>query len=327
MTTKARQSGGRTDTDAAEETTEGTAPEAATTAAEGTTEGTAPEATTEAATPEASTEGTDSAVATGEVTNLVQQAQADQGQQGKPTRNKYPKGMVRAETGLSPEPWKEGDPVLAPPIESDGERSGAPLEIGLDASGKLRNREGAVPAAAHGDAEGNGRPVNMDEQSTRERGGNAEYGAALIGDGTGVVGTGTFRDAPDVEQPEYPSSTITRSSSNAVPMEPKDVIHATQPEHGYVQTSTDPIAAAAAVFSLAGDDTIDLQDQQGNSVKPSEFFEVPEGPMGRTYRRVKYRVSELYSVQRTKTASKRLLFIDGQLVPVDQAELLIVLHG
>jgi len=248
--------------------------------------------------------------------------------QGTPVPAEVDRGMVLPETGLSPAAFTGGQPATAA-TDYDPERNGKPLSVGTDTTGELRRVEGAVPTAAHGRAEGNGLATNMiAAQTSREAGGNGAPAAQLVGSGVrGENGVGTLDAAPDVELPQYPSTLLTRSSSEAAPVEPPDVTHVTEPKLGYVETSTDPIAAAAAVQSHVGDVTVKLVGPDGSEVKPSEFFEVPDDPRARTLRIVKHRVSEVFTVRQVKTPSRRLLFTAGQEVPVQMANTLIELHG
>ena len=252
---------------------------------------------------------------------------------GDPVPAEVDRAMVRDETGLSPEPFvmgSEGEAVATAPT-GDDPRNGAPTAIGSDRSGAMRAADPAVPTAPTGGDARNGAPVNMAGQldTTGELRGR-DAAAKLVGSGVrGEQGVGTLdRDLPADERPTYPSTTLTRATPDAAPMEPDDVKRATEPKLGDVQTSTDPIAAAAAIQSQAGDDTVDLLDAKtGQPVKPSEFFEVPDGLAARTLMRVNRRVVEVYTIRHTKSPNQRLLFTEGQLVPVGIAQTLITLHG
>lgn len=246
---------------------------------------------------------------------------------GEPQPAKVDKGMARPETGVAPEAFAGGDADTA--AYGDNERNGKATGIPTDTSGELRHREGAIPTAAHGGTERNGLAVDMIEgQTSKEFGGNGDPEAKLLNDGVRAeVGAGTGTDAPKDERPQYPSTLLTRSSSSAAPSEPKDVKLATQPRLGDPQTSTDPTMASAMMPSMPGDVTVKLVNQAGDEVTPSDFFEVPEGVQGRSFRRVKHRVSEVFTVRKVKTPSRRLLFTEGQLVPVEVAQTLIELHG
>jgi hypothetical protein len=248
---------------------------------------------------------------------------------GDPVPERVDKSMVNEETGLSPE--VASDAFVLTAATGDTERNGRPVGIPTDTSGELRRADGAVPTAAFGQDPRNGHLTGMAArgQLSQEFGGNGDSPARLAGDGVRAeVGVGTAN--PDIgpdERPTYPSTTLTRKSPDAAPMEPEDVKYATQPKLGDVQGSLDPTMAAAQMPSMAGDVTGKLVNQRGNAVKPSNFFEVPEGPQARTFRRVKYRVSEVYTVRHVATPSRRLLFTEGQMVDVDVAETLIRLHG
>lgn len=248
---------------------------------------------------------------------------------GDPVPAEVDKSMVRPETGLSPE-VEEHDVVPTAPT-GDNPRNGKAEAIPTDTSGELRHVDGAVPTAAYGQAANNGHETGMarEGQIGTEFGGNGDSVAKLVGDGVrGEQGVGTAN--PDIgpdERPQYPSTTLTRSSSRAAPMEPEDVKYATQPKLGDVQGSLDPTMAAAQMPSMAGDVTVKLVDGKGNEVVPSDFFEVPDGIAARSFRRVKHRVSEVFTVRKSATPGRRLLFTDGQMVPVDVAETLIKLHG
>lgn len=249
--------------------------------------------------------------------------------QGDPVPEQPDQGMVLAETGISPEPFPGGEPLTAA-TPFDPERNGQATAVGVDKTGELRHVEGAAPTAAFGGSDRNGRPVSqLETQIDKTFGGNGDPTAKLQADGVRAeVGTGTLNpDLPADERPMYPSSTMTRASSDAAPMEPDDVKLATEPKRGVVETSTDPIAAAAVVQSHVGDQMDKLVNERGEEVKPSEFFEPIEGPRGKTLRRVNCRVSELFTVRNVKTVSKRLLFVEGQEVPESVAQQLIALHG
>lgn len=278
------------------------------------------------------TERTDGGNAAGDGHGPVQraaEATADTLQvPGDPVPAEVDKSMVRAETGLSPE-VPEGDTPTAP--TGDDERNGKPLGIGTDTTGELRHVEGAVATAAYGQDARNGHATGMaaEGQINTEFGGNGDSVAKLAGSGVRAeTGVGTLdRDLPPDERPQYPSTTLTRATPDAAPMEPDDVKYATQPKLGDVQGSLDPTMAAAQMPSMAGDVTVKLVDGKGKEVKPSEFFEVPDGLAARNLRRVKHRVSEVFTVRKVSTPSQRLLFTEGQEVPVDVAETLIRLHG
>lgn len=287
----------------------------------------------QADTPEPQATDSDNATEDGpSVAELAATAQDVLHTDGDPVPAKVDKGMVRDETGISPAPFvlgSEGEAVATAPT-GDDERNGKPLGIGTDTSGELHRQDPAVPTAATGAGNtGNGAPVNMEGTLNKEFGGNATPSAQLVGSGVrGEQGVGTLDPNIGVdERPTYPSTTLTRATPDAAPMEPEDVKRATEPKHGDVQTSTDPIAAAAAIQSHAGDDTVELLGRGGKPVKPSEFFDVPDDGRARSLRIVNQRVSEVYTVRHVKTPSRRLLFTEGQPVPVAVAETLIALHG
>lgn len=248
---------------------------------------------------------------------------------GDPVPERVDKSMVNEETGLSPEVDEAALALTA--ATGDTERNGRPVGIPTDTSGELRRRDDAVPTAAFGQEDRNGHLTGMAArgQLSTEFGGNGDSPARLAGDGVRAeVGVGTAN--PDIgpdERPMYPSTTLTRKSPKAAPMEPEDVRYATQPKLGDVQGSTDPTMAAAGMPSMPGDTTVELVNQRGNRVKPSNFFEVPDGAQARSFRRVKYRVSEVFTVRHVATPSRRLLFTEGQMVDVSVAETLIQLHG
>lgn len=252
-------------------------------------------------------------------------ATAIPGVAGDPVPAEVDKAFVLDETGISPEPFTGTAPTAA--TELDQERNGGTRGELVDRTGELR--QGPVTTGAPtGDSEANGKPLRTAGVTDRTFGGNGDPQAKLAGGTLAYVGAGT--PTPDIgpdERPTYPSTTLTRSSSSATPMEPEDVRHVTEPKLGVVEASTDPIAAAAVISSLPGDVMTKLVDRAGNEVKPSEFFEVPDGPMARSLRVVKHRVSEVYTTRAVKTPGQRLLFTEGQEVPVHIAEQLIALHG
>lgn len=240
--------------------------------------------------------------------------------QGEPQPAEVDRGLVNPETGVSPAFGEDG--VVH--VDGEGDHFGEPSDIGVDKSGE--HRHGAAPAA-HGDHPGNGQPQLGDRSGSPNTGGREDRMAA--GDGTAVLGVGGTAPAPAFEGPTYPATTLTRESSKAAPVEPADVRRATEPAQGYVQSSTDPIAAAAAIGSMTGEEGTGLVlSATGESVKPSQVFEVPDEPgLARGFRRANARVSEVYNVRRVKTPSRRLLFVEGQLVPVTVVEDLIAQLG
>lgn len=244
---------------------------------------------------------------------------------GEPQPDTVDRGLVNDETGLSPE---VPEPITATAATGDNERNGAPTAIGTDRTGELRKTEQVV-TAAHGGESRNGTPDRMlAGQVSHEFGGNDDPHAKLINGGVRAeVGTGTGTPAPAVTQVQYPSTTLTRSTSSAAPMEPADVRRATEPRLGDVATSTDPVMAASTMPSMVGDQTLALVNRAGDEVNPSDFFEVPEGAEGRAFRRVKFRVSRVYTVRNSRSPSQMLMFTEGQLVPVAEAEALISLRG
>lgn len=252
---------------------------------------------------------------------------------GDPVPDRPARAMVREETGISPEPFvlgSEGEAIATAPTGDDA-RNGKPLGIGTDTTGTMRTADPAVPTAPTGGDVRNGLPVNMAGQiDTSGELRTREPVAKLVGSGVrGEQGVGTLDpDLPPDERPTYPSTTLTRATPDAAPMEPDDVKRATEPKLGDVQTSTDPIAAAAAIQSHAGDATVDLIDHKtGTSIVPSDFFETIDGPQGRSMMRCNARVVEVYTVRHTKSPGQRILFTEGQLVPVGIAQTLITLHG
>lgn len=251
---------------------------------------------------------------------IGQLAQAQTTEQGEPQPAEVDRGLVNPETGVSPAFGEDG--VVH--VDGEGDHFGEPSDIGVDKSGE--HRHGAAPAA-HGDHPGNGQPQLGDRSGGPNTGGREDRMAA--GDGTAVLGVGGTAPAPAFEGPTYPATTLTRESSKAAPVEPADVRRATEPAQGYVQSSTDPIAAAAAIGSMTGEEGTGLVlSATGEPVKPSEVFEVPDEPnLARGFRRAKARVSEVYNVRRVKTPSRRLLFVEGQLVPVTVVEDLIAQLG
>jgi hypothetical protein len=252
---------------------------------------------------------------------------------GDPVPDEVDMSMVRPETGLSPEVAEHDTThgVVPTAPTGDTERNGKATAIPTDTSGELRHAEGAVPTAAFGQDARNGHATGMaaEGQIGTDFGGNGDSVARLVADGVrGEQGVGTAN--PDIgpdERPTYPSTTLTRATPDAAPMEPEDVTHATEPKLGDVQGSLDPTMAAAGMPSMAGDVTVDLVDENGTSVKPSGFFETPEGLQARSFRRVNCRVSEVFTVRKVATPSRRLLFTKGQLVDIDVAQTLIRLHG
>jgi hypothetical protein len=222
---------------------------------------------------------------------------------GNPTPATVSKNMVRNESGVSPAANAGVATVTAPTGDTD--RNGRPINSTIDTTGALRtNPPAAAPA-------------------------HPQPSPFLAGDGVRAqIGAGTLNPTlPADTRPTYPDVTVTRASSSATPMEPSDVTHVTEPKLGVVQGSTDPVMAASAMRSAPGDVLSKLVNTAGATVKPSEFFEVPEGVEGRGFRRVKYNVSEVFTVRHTKSPGRRKLFIEGQLVPQAQAETLVSLYG
>jgi hypothetical protein len=234
------------------------------------------------------------------------------------------------EAGLSPAAYQAGnEPAPTAATEVNRERNGRPLEIGTTTEGPTREAQENTPIAATGYGDRNGAPVEVHEQgqTSTEFGGNSDPTAQLLAEGVRAeVGTGTGVEAPPDERPQYPTRALNRRSERGKPFQPKDSEHQADPQHGDMMTSTDATAANATIQTHAGDNFVALRGEDGNEVKPSEFFEVPENGSN-AVRVVNQRITEEYTVHRTTTTSQRLLFPKGAEVPVQQAEQLIHLHG
>jgi hypothetical protein len=241
---------------------------------------------------EQATEGGDAA---GEGASVTQQAAFSSTfhQDGEPQPATVAQGMARPETGVSVEAFTGSEVPTA--AFGDNERNGKAMGIPTDTSGELRHREDAIPTAAHGGTERNGLATEMIEgQTSKEFGGNGDPAAKLQNDGVRAeVGSGTGTPAPKDERPQYPSTTLlTRSGPNAAPMEPEPTSSG-PPSPAWVTSRRPPTrrwpprrcrrcpATRPSSWSTAA----------GDEVKPSEFFEVPDGPQARSFRRVKHRVS------------------------------------
>lgn len=134
--------------------------------------------------------------------------------------------------------------------------------------------------------------------------------------GSGDSGPGTGTDAPADEQTRSPDRATARQP-DAAPLVAPDATTQTQPEGGYRESSTDPVAAASGVRTQPGTRHRAVVDDQGNQVDPGDLFSEPEGPQ--TYRVVKRRVYERFTYPGSATVASHLLFPAGQRVSRPEA--------
>jgi hypothetical protein len=104
----------------------------------------------------------------------------------------------------------------------------------------------------------------------------------------------------------------------AAPLEPP--VPAPDPDDhgGYVETSTNPVAAAAGLHSKTGESHRMLVDADGNQLDPEELFEDPGPRSTVVYWRRK--VSEVFLPEGANTPTRRVFATAGTAIARDEAE-------
>lgn len=124
------------------------------------------------------------------------------------------------------------------------------------------------------------------------------------GDGDGVSAEGA---------PEAPSGT------DAAPLTPDEATVQRSPHLGVPESSTNPVAANAAVMSPPGSAHVRLVGEDGNRVGLDEVFEFPGPGNPRMVATVKQRVYQEFFYPNTSTPATHLLYPAGAEVPVPEA--------
>jgi hypothetical protein len=130
---------------------------------------------------------------------------------------------------------------------------------------------------------------------------------------------------PEVEPDPPEPATL---SVAAAPLEPPAALAGVQPpdpETGYAESSTNPVAAAAALRTVPGDDHIDLIDDNGDPVNPEELFDDPGAHS--TIVRVNRRVIERFTYRGAARPATRLYLRPGQVVSRAEAERIKAAHA
>lgn len=98
-----------------------------------------------------------------------------------------------------------------------------------------------------------------------------------------------------------------------------------EPADGHADSSTDNVAAQAALRSPAGANFVRLVDPDGKALDVAkDVFEYPaSGEDPKTTATVKTHVVEVYTSENARTASQQLLLTKGQEVPLGQVSQII----
>lgn len=125
-------------------------------------------------------------------------------------------------------------------------------------------------------------------------------------------GPGTGTDAPqDKQQGRYPSTVVNEPSAPLDP--PKDTQTQTDPPQGYNLSSTDDVYGETGKRTVAGEDHVGLVTEDGSSVSADSLFDQNEG---QTFATVNQRVYEEFLYPGTTTVARRLMFTEGQRIPL-----------
>lgn len=134
------------------------------------------------------------------------------------------------------------------------------------------------------------------------------------GPAVGNSGPGTGVPAPP-ESTYRPPATLTGDS----PLDPPaDADTQRQPEGGYNESSTDPVAAEAGRRTIAGEDFLRLVDADGNELSADGLFD--DSDASKTFVTTKTRIYEEFHYPNTTEVAKRLLYAEGRRVPRFQAD-------
>lgn len=132
-------------------------------------------------------------------------------------------------------------------------------------------------------------------------------------------GPGTGQDAPQDTQARTPDRAVAgQSDPQAAPLVAPDAATQTQPEGGYVESSTNPVAAASGVRPLPGENHVQMVDEHGQAVSPQDLFTDPGGPQ--TFVTAKQRVYEQFTYPHSSQRTQRLFMPAGQRVNRGEAE-------
>lgn len=109
------------------------------------------------------------------------------------------------------------------------------------------------------------------------------------------------------------------ASTTAAPIDvPADMAAQVLPEHGHVDSSSNPVAANAALHNPVGSTFMRLFGEDGKDIDPADLFTAPDGPA--TTVMVRERVYQEFRYPGATTPTSQLLYPAGAVVPIDQAE-------
>lgn len=111
--------------------------------------------------------------------------------------------------------------------------------------------------------------------------------------------------------------------SEAAPLEPPERAAQREPASGHPHSTTNHVAANAALRSVPGSTHEGLVDDDGNPVNIDDVFEFPGEGNPSTIARVTKRVYERFRYPNTDTMATHLLYREGADVPLWQAHQLV----
>lgn len=106
-----------------------------------------------------------------------------------------------------------------------------------------------------------------------------------------------------------PARTVTAGSA---PIEAPDAALQTQPARGYDTSTTNTVAANAAVSTYPGEDHVRLVDEDGNEIDGADLFNDSDGVQ--TFVTAKQRVFEVFRYPGAERTAQRLLYAAGARV-------------
>lgn len=133
---------------------------------------------------------------------------------------------------------------------------------------------------------------------------------------TGVTGPGTGSASPEDEQERSPSTTVL--PTEAGPLVPTDVQKVHEPADGHPESSTNTVAAGAALRTVPGENHVRLHTEDGEDVDVEDLFTEPLGASRMV--EVKQRVFQTFTYHKARTPTTRLAYNKGARIPLAEAE-------
>lgn len=136
---------------------------------------------------------------------------------------------------------------------------------------------------------------------------------------TTKAAAGTDKPGAAADEPQQSSNASADEASEATQAAPLEAPPARPSRLGNPDSSTNFVAAAAALRSPSGSTHIRLHDEDDNDVDPEGLFEFPPPESPSMLARVNERVFQQFTYPGATTPTSQLLYAQGAMVPVEQA--------